>query len=76
MRTAHDGDARVGASASVLELTTGCPGAVAREPLAAVDECRTRGVHHVTVPASAFLPGPEAHLTEFGQRVVPSPSDP
>ena len=53
-----------------IELTTGCPGAVGREPLAAVDECRTRGVHRVAVPASAFLPDPEARLAEFGQRVV------
>ena len=53
-----------------IELTTGCPGAVGREPLAAVDECRSRGVHRVTVSASTFLPDPEARLAEFGQRVI------
>jgi probable F420-dependent oxidoreductase len=53
-----------------IEITTGCPGAVGNEPLAAVDECRSRGVHRVTVPASTFLPDPEARLAEFGQRVI------
>jgi probable F420-dependent oxidoreductase len=53
-----------------IEITTGCPGALGDDPVRAVEAARTRGVHRVLVPASAFLPDPETKLVAFGERVI------
>ncbi|HSB40493.1 MAG TPA: LLM class F420-dependent oxidoreductase [Methylomirabilota bacterium] len=62
--------AEAGRDPERVEITTGCPGALGDDPLRAVEEARARGARRVLVPASAFLPDPEAKLAAFGERVI------
>jgi probable F420-dependent oxidoreductase len=59
-----------GRDPSGIEITTGCPGVLGDDPVRAVEECRARGAARVLVPASAFVPDPEAKLAAFGERVI------
>jgi probable F420-dependent oxidoreductase len=64
-----------GRDPSGIEITTGCPGVLGDDPVRAVEECRARGAARVLVPASAFVPDPEAKLATFGERVIRGAGD-
>ena len=54
-------------------MITGCPDALpgsGRDPLAAVEERRRRGVGRVVLPVGPFLPDLEESLPRFGERVI------
>jgi probable F420-dependent oxidoreductase len=67
MRTAAQ---EAGRDPAAIEITTGCPGALGPDPLRAIEERRAHGAHRILVPATAFLPDPEAKLAAFGERVI------
>jgi len=62
--------AEAGRDPGTIEITTGCPGALGDDPIAAVEACRARGAHRVLVPAAGFRPDPETLLAAFGERVI------
>jgi len=62
-----------GRDPGAVEMITGCPDALpgsGRDPLAAVEERRRRGVGRVVLPVGPFLPDLEESLPRFGERVI------
>lgn len=62
-----------GRDPAAIEFITGCPDALpasGKDPLAAVEERRARGVGRVVLPVGAFLPDLEEGLLRFGERVI------
>ena len=56
-----------------IERITGCPDALpaaGKDPLAAVEERRRRGVGRVVLPLTAFMPNLEESLARFGEEVI------
>nr|WP_304502898.1 LLM class F420-dependent oxidoreductase [Caldovatus aquaticus] len=56
-----------------VEMITGCPDALpgsGKDPLAAVEERRRRGIGRIALPVGAFLPDLEESLPRFGERVI------
>jgi len=68
-RTAEE----AGRDPAAVELTTGCPAALADsvdERLEAVAAARARGVDRIALPVPAFLPDLEDRLTAYGETVI------
>jgi probable F420-dependent oxidoreductase len=64
---------QAGRDPGAIEMITGCPDALpgsGRDPLAAVEERRRRGVGRVVLPLGPFLPDLEESLPRFGERVI------
>ncbi len=62
-----------GRDPAAIEMITGCPDALpgsGKDPLAAVEERRKRGIGRVVLPVTAFLPDLEEGLARFGERVI------
>ncbi|MBX6375415.1 MAG: LLM class F420-dependent oxidoreductase [Acetobacteraceae bacterium] len=62
-----------GRDPSAVEMITGCPDALpgsGKDPLAAVEERRARGIGRIVLPVSAFLPDLEESLPRFGETVI------
>jgi probable F420-dependent oxidoreductase len=62
-----------GRDPAAVEMITGCPDALpqsGKDPLAAVEERRARGIGRVALPVGAFMPDLEDSLPRFGERVI------
>ncbi len=62
-----------GRDPGAVEMITGCPDALpgsGKDPLAAVEERRARGIGRIVLPVSAFLPDLEESLPRFGETVI------
>lgn len=62
-----------GRDPGAVEMITGCPAALpnsGKDPLAAVEERRARGIGRIALPVGAFLPDLEESLPRFGETVI------
>lgn len=62
-----------GRDPEAIERITGCPGAFpnsGQDPLAAIEERRTRGAQRLVLPVTAFLPNLEENLQRFSENVI------
>jgi probable F420-dependent oxidoreductase len=62
-----------GRDPGAIEMITGCPDALpasGKDPLAAVEERRKRGIGRVVLPVTAFMPDLEESLARFGEKVI------
>ena len=62
-----------GRDPAAIEMITGCPDALpnsGKDPLAAVEERRARGIGRIALPLGAFMPDLEDSLPRFGERVI------
>jgi probable F420-dependent oxidoreductase len=56
-----------------IEMITGCPDTLpnsGKDPLAAVEERRARGIGRIVLPVGAFMPDLEDSLPRFGETVI------
>ncbi|MCO6417875.1 LLM class F420-dependent oxidoreductase [Siccirubricoccus sp. KC 17139] len=64
---------KAGRDPAGIEFITGCPDALpasGKDPVAAVEERRARGVSRIVLPLTAFMPDLEANLARFGEQVI------
>ena len=62
-----------GRDPGAIEMMAGCPDALpksGKDPKAAVEERKRRGIDRVILPVHAFLPELEASLSRFGETVI------
>ena len=62
-----------GRDPKAIEIMTGCPDALpnsGKDPLAAVEERRGRGIGRIVLPVGAFMPDLEESLSRFGETVI------
>jgi probable F420-dependent oxidoreductase len=62
-----------GRDPGAIEMITGCPDALpnsGKDPRAAVEERRARGIGRIVLPVGAFMPDLEDSLPRFGETVI------
>jgi probable F420-dependent oxidoreductase len=67
--------AEAGRDPEAIEMISGCPDLLPgsrKDPRAAIEERRARGIDRIVLPVDAFLPDLETSLARFGERVIGS----
>ncbi len=65
--------AEAGRDPADIEMIAGCPDLLpgsGKDPRAAIEERRARGVDRIVLPVGAFLPDLETNLARFGEKVI------
>jgi probable F420-dependent oxidoreductase len=65
--------AEAGRDPAAIEMIAGCPDLLpgsGKDPRAAIEERRARGVDRIVLPVGAFLPDLETNLGRFGEKVI------